>query len=298
MNEPSMLTDNLANVIGWSNWLRAFIYIAVGYVSGKYISKAIEKILSPHMGMHHKTLIVRIVFYTLLILFSVSALREFGFKLSVLLGAAGLLTVALGFASQTSASNFISGLFLLGERPFSIGDIILVDNVRGEIITIDLLSIKLRTFDNLFVRIPNETIIKSTVTNLSRFPIRRADIKVGIAYGESTQKARKILLELAEKNPLCLNNPAPFCIVTDFGASSVDLQLSVWTDRLKFLQFKNDIMENIKDAFDSNGIEIPFPHTSLYAGSKSAPIQIQLVEAVETENPFMQDKVKENQANK
>ena len=117
-------------------------------------------------------------------MFCVSALRELGFKLSVLLGAAGVLTVAVGFASQTSASNIISGLFLLGERPFSVGDVIRVGSTTGEVLSIDLLSAKLRTFENLFVRIPNETLIKSEVTNLSRLPVRRLDLKIGIAYKE------------------------------------------------------------------------------------------------------------------
>ena len=83
--------------------------------------------------------------------------------------AAGLLTVALGFAAQTSASNLISGLFLLGERPFVVGDVIrLASGITGEVVGIDLLSVKIRTFDNLLVRVPNETLLKSELTNLTR----------------------------------------------------------------------------------------------------------------------------------
>jgi hypothetical protein len=88
------------------------------------------------------------------------ALHQAGLKLGVLPGAAGILTVAIGFASQTSASNLISGLFVIAERPFVVGDIIRVAETTGEVLSVDLLSVKIRTFDNLYVRIPNEGIIR------------------------------------------------------------------------------------------------------------------------------------------
>jgi small-conductance mechanosensitive channel len=142
-------------------------------------------------------------------LFIASAMREMGFSLAVIMGAAGVLTVAIGFASQTTASNLISGLFLIGERSFEIGDIIKVGNTTGEVLSIDALSVKLRTFDNLFVRIPNETLIKSEVTTLSRFPIRRLDLQLGVAYKEDIEQVRKVLMAVADSNPLCLDEPSP-----------------------------------------------------------------------------------------
>ena len=93
------------------------------------------------MTNHGQILLKRAIFYGIMILMSMSALRELGFDLSVILGAAGILSVAIGFASQTSASNLISGLFLMMERPFSIGDVIRVEQTTGEVISIDLLSV-------------------------------------------------------------------------------------------------------------------------------------------------------------
>ncbi|RXM22074.1 mechanosensitive ion channel, partial [Citrobacter sp. AAK_AS5] len=90
-------------------------------------------------------------------------------------------------------SNLISGLFLVMERPFVVGDVITVDDVTGEVLTIDMLSTKLRTFDNLYVRMPNETIIKSRVTNLTHFPIRRIDLRLGVAYREDLARVRAVL---------------------------------------------------------------------------------------------------------
>ncbi|MFN9975907.1 MAG: mechanosensitive ion channel family protein, partial [Phycisphaerae bacterium] len=110
------------------------------------------------------------------------ALDSLGFDLKVLLGAAGILTVAVGFAAQTSASNLISGLFLMFERPFVVGNSIVIGDLRGEVVAIDMLSTKIRTFTNMMVRIPNETLVKSNIVNLSYFPIRRVDLEVGVAY--------------------------------------------------------------------------------------------------------------------
>jgi small-conductance mechanosensitive channel len=282
MNETVANLGEMFNALVLLSWARAALYLTFGYLLAKYLSLIVSRLVTPHVSQHHQILLKRLVFYLVTSLFLVSALRELGFKLSVLIGAAGIVSVAVGFASQTSASNLISGLFLLGERPFEVGNIIAVDNIRGEVISVDLLSVKLRTADNLFVRIPNETIIKTIVTNISRFPIRRLDVLVGIAYKEDINKAREVLLEIADKHAACLDNPEPFCVATNFGASSVDLQFSVWTKQENFLVFKNSIFEKVKGAFDEHGIEIPFPHTSLYTGSDTKPFPVRIVDAHES----------------
>lgn len=256
--------------------IQAFILFVVGYFIAKAISSAVVKVAEKKMTTHGLFLLKRTIFYTLLGLFSLSALKHIGIDLTILLGAAGIFTVAIGFASQTSASNLISGLFLMIERPFSIGDVIKVGDNSGEVISIDLLSVKLRTFDNLFVRIPNESMIKSAVTTMTKFPIRRADLKLGIAYKEDIENVRDILLKIAEKNVICLEEPAPLFILTGFGESSVDIQFSVWSKRENFLALKNEMYQNIKKTFDEQGIEIPFPHVSLYVGSQSKPFDVVL----------------------
>jgi small-conductance mechanosensitive channel len=239
----------------------------------------VRRFASRRFSGHHVQLMRRLVFYGVLGLFVASALRELGFSLAVLMGAAGVLTVAVGFASQTSASNLISGLFLIGERPFSVGDIIRVGQTTGEVLSIDALSVKLRTFDNLFVRIPNETLIKTEVTTLTRFPIRRLDLALSVAYKEDVDKVREVLFALAERNTLCLDEPPPLFIFLGFGDSALQLQFSVWATRENFLDLRSIISAEIKTAFDAAGIEIPFPHRSLYAGEATKPFPITLVEA-------------------
>ncbi len=262
---------------------RAIVLVVVGVILAKLVSSILSKIVGKKLDSHRAMLLRRGSYYLILILFLISALHELGFNLSVLLGAAGILTVAVGFASQTSASNLISGLFLVAERPFTVGDNIRVGNTTGEVLSIDLLSVKLRTYDNLFVRIPNESLIKSEVTTLTRFPIRRIDVLVGVAYKEDLKKVRAVLDEIADKNPLCLEEPKPLYIFQGFGESSLDIQYSVWAKRENYIALKNDIYEEIKNAFDEHNIEIPFPHRTIYTGSVTAPFPITTAESKQSD---------------
>ena len=253
--------------------LKAAVKILVGVVLGRLAGTGLVRLFAED-DAQRAMILRRASLYGIAGLFTASALMELGFDLSVLLGAAGILTVAIGFASQTSASNVISGLFLLGERPFAVGDVIRVSGTTGEVLSVDLLSVKLRTFDNLFVRIPNETMIKSEVTNLRRFPIRRVDLQVGVAYKEDLRKVREVLMEVADRNPLCLEEPAPLIIFQGYGDSSINHQFSVWAKTEHFLDLRNSIPVEIKEAFDEHGIEIPFPHRTLYTGSETDPFPV------------------------
>jgi len=257
--------------------LRAAIILIVGYIIAKFIARWAAGLAKKRLTSQGTMLTQRGTFYSLLVVFLISALNELGFDLKVLLGAAGVFSVAIGFASKTSVSNLISGLFLIGERPFSMGDIIKVGNTTGEVISIDLLSAKLRTMDNLYVRIPNETLVSSEVTTLTRFPIRRLDLQVGVAYKENISRVRDILFSVAAQNPLCLEEPKALFIFQGFGESSLDIQFSVWAKRENFLDLRNSIHEEIKNAFDKNGIEIPFPHRTLYTGAITDPFPIRMV---------------------
>jgi len=258
--------------------LQAVITLVVGLVLARLVSSGVGRFLASRTTRQASTLARRMTLYVLVVLVAASAVHQLGFKLGVLLGAAGVLTVAVGFAAQTSASNLISGLFLIAERPFVLGDIIRVSDITGEIHSIDLLSVKLRTFDNLYVRLPNEELIKSRITNLTHFPIRRKDVQLGVAYKEDLSKVKAILFELADRNPLCLDEPAPLFIFQKFGDSALELQFSVWALRENYLELNNNIQQEIKQAFDERGIEIPFPHRTLYAGSATEPFPVRVVD--------------------
>lgn len=264
--------------IAWGQWLSTLFILVLGLVIASFTARSIFNVMEDRATRHQAVMVRRLVFYVIVVIFGIAALREAGFSLDVVLGAAGILTVALGFASQTSASNIISGLFLLVEKPFELGNFIEVEGVIGEVVSIDMLSVKLRTPDNQYVRIPNETLIKTRVTNRSRFPIRRLDLIVGIAYAEDVERVEDLLLDLARQNPAALEEPKPFVLVTGFGPSSVDLQFSFWVPGDRVLEGRSQMMVDIKKTLDRENIEIPFPHTSVYAGSHSEPFRVQLLQ--------------------
>ncbi|HMB90444.1 MAG TPA: hypothetical protein VKP65_06325, partial [Rhodothermales bacterium] len=126
--------------------------------------------------------------------------------------------------------------------------------------------------------VPNENLVKSEITNLTRFPIRRVDLQIGVAYKEDMEHVRSVLMEVADRNPLSLEEPAPMFIYQGYGDSALNFQFSVWATRETFLDLKNSIQIDIKNAFDDHGIEIPFPHRSLYTGSITEPFPVRIME--------------------
>lgn len=242
----------------------ALILCFVGFVLARVISNTFIRTIGTRFNAHQRLVWRRGIFYFIFLLFVIASLKEAGFKLSVFLGAAGILTVALGFASQTSASNLISGLFLIGEGSFEVGDTIQITLIRGhtiegEVISIDLLSVKLLTMDNVYVRLPNEQLIRAPVHNLSKFPIRRLSITVAINFNENINKVREVLIDVANDYPLVLADPKPRVTVSAFGESSIEILFALWCMQANYLQVKDEIHELIRNRFVENQIEIPVP---------------------------------------
>lgn len=254
--------------------LRTTLLLLFGMVLVYLLSRAFGRLVSSKDSPHYSAIVRKLVFYLGSVIIIVTALIELGFDLTGLLATAGIATVAIGFAAQTSLSNLISGLFLIGEKPFQIGDLVRVNDVLGIVESIDLLSIKIRTLDNLFVRIPNESMIKNPVTNVTRFPIRRMDLDIGVAYKEDIGRVMELLKDLAMANPLVLDDPEPLILFNNFGESALEIRFGLWFEKSNFLRLRNSIMKEIKERFDQEGIEIPFPHITLYSGSATDPFPV------------------------
>ena len=267
--------------------LKAMVILLVGIRLMMLATVMVDRKLKKKLTNQQFFLLQKAILWGGWVLVVITVINQLGFKITTVLGAAGVLSVAVAFAAQTSASNLISGVFLIFERPFQVGDIITIGATTGAVHSIDLLSVKLRKFDNCFVRIPNELIIKEQVSNITNFPLRRVDIVVGIAYKEDLERTKKILLEVAENHPQALSDPEPVVVFTGFGASSQDILMGVWAMKEDFLAVRNGITYGIKKAFDQHGIEIPFPHLSIYAGEATAPIpmRIERPAAIPTEPP-------------
>ncbi len=266
--------------------LRLIFQIGVTLIGGllffRVLAFLVSRLTKKRLSAQASMIIRKIIFYTGVVIIIIVVLKQAGVSLAALLGAAGVVGIALGFAAQKSISNFISGIFLMSEKPFAVEDVIQVGDTIGIVTSIDLLSIKIRTFDNLYVRIPSEELLNSKLTTITRYPIRRLDLRIGVAYKEDLRFVREVLLELADRNPNCLDEPPPLFLVTDFGDSSVDLLFGVWFDKPDYLTVKNEMMMAIKEEFDARGIEIPFPHRTIYTGLATMPFPVTTDKPVKT----------------
>jgi small-conductance mechanosensitive channel len=247
--------------------VRVALTIVVSLALARVLGRFAGRVAARRGSAQGEMLTRRFVFYGVMGVAFFMVLDALGVEFGVLLGAAGILTVALGFASQTSASNLISGLFLLGERPFVVGDVIEVGGRSGVVLAVDLLSAKLRTFDNLFVRVPNETLIKSEIVNLTRNPIRRIEINLRLHYGEDIERVRRLLLELARDEPDTLAEPEPVVWVDQLGDSAIHLRFLVWAaNRPGFFDVRSRMFEAVAVTVQRERISVGFPRVEVEAG--------------------------------
>ncbi len=259
MVDFSALSGNLALV---EDVFKALVIIILGYVfsklAGSLTERAVGKKVNPHIGQISK----KVVAYTIIAIAFVTALDLF-IEVSTLLAAAGIAGIAIGMAAQRSVSNIISGLFLLADQPFEIGDAVDIGGNAGAVLDISLFSTRLRTFDNKYMRIPNDTVANAKIINFSYYDIRRIDISVGVAYKSDVGSAVDVLQGVIEGNSSVLVEPEPQVVVSGFGDSSIDLLVRVWVQTSQIFTAKSELILSIKSALEDAGIEIPFPHRTL-----------------------------------
>lgn len=255
---------NLSDFAWLLPFIRAAVLFLIGYYLANFLARKSEKFRGEYVSPQQLMLIKKSIYIIVLLLFSMASLQQLNFDLSVLLGSAGIATVAIGFAAKTSISNMICGLFIILEKSFVVGDTISVKNHQGEIMSIDFLSIKIRTTENTMIRIPNEEILSSDVINLTHFKQRRLDINLSINYETDLVATQKILLKIAADSPLNIQKPEATVVVESFGESSINLKLSVWVNKTDFTEAKDTLQQAIKLAFDQHGVDAPYPHMKLH----------------------------------
>jgi small-conductance mechanosensitive channel len=199
-----------------------------------------------------------------------SILQTNGIDLSAFGILAGALGVGIGFGLQNITNNFISGLIILFEQPIKVGDRIEVGDVTGDVIKISARSTMIVTNDNISIIVPNSQFIDSQVINWSHNERKiRFNFPVGVSYKEDPQKIRAILMEIAKVNKGVLDLPEPDVLFEDYGDSSINFNLRVWTseyiNRPKIL--KSQLYYEIFRRFGEEGIEIPFPQRDLHLKS-------------------------------
>ena len=237
------------------------IYVIAGWALARTVRKLFlrlsnsEKRLPIQIGKFLSKFVVALIWA----LAGVQALRAVGVDLVGILGAAGVAGVAIGFASQTSLSNLISGVFLVVERSLSIGDYVKTGGLEGTVESINLLSIYLRQPDNALIRIPCESIIKNPVVNYTRQHMRRCDFEVGVDYSTNLAQVQAVVHEVAEALPIIAQIPEPVVQFIGFGESSLDVRIGVWGPATDYHTIRYTFAKALMDAFGKAGISIPFP---------------------------------------
>lgn len=183
-----------------------------------------------------------------------------------LIGAAGL---AVGLALQGSLGNFAGGVLILFLRPFRAGDYIEAQGIGGTVESIMIFHTILRTADNKTIILPNGSLSNGTITNYSSKPTRRVDINVGIDYADDIKHARSILLALAAADERVLKDPEAVVYLTSLGDNSVNLSLRMWTNTADYWGVFFTVQEQMKDAFDREGISFPFPQRTVHIQQKA-----------------------------
>lgn len=182
-----------------------------------------------------------------------------GIDLSSLALVAGALSLGIGFGLQNVVSNFVSGLILLAERPFKVGDWIVAGDVSGTVKKISVRATEIETFQRQSVILPNSNLINNAVGNWThRNKLGRIDIKVGVAYGSDVKHVHAVLLDIARSHPLVLKNPEPFVLFSNFGPAALEFEIRLFlADVMNGNIVQNDVRFTVLERFDDQHIEIP-----------------------------------------
>lgn len=193
------------------------------------------------------------------------ALGQLGFNITGLLAGLGVAGLALGFAAKDTLANFIAGMTILWDRPFRVGDRVEIDGEFGQVKQITLRSTRIHTNRNIVVIIPNQNVVTNKVINHTMQATTRVDVPFGIAYKEDIEAARAAVLVLTEGDERIRTRPGPDVVVTEMAESSVNFELRFWLKNPhQEVPIEYEYTERIKKALDAAGIEIPYPHRSLF----------------------------------
>lgn len=220
-----------------------------------YLRRSLKDKVSKDVG----ETVLKFLYYGTLIIVFISNLPLIGINPSGLLLAGGITGIILGFASQNIVGNLVSGFFLMVERPIKLGDQVQINDISGYVTDIRIISTLIRTYDGLLVRIPNQQVFTTNITNIVGHPVRRFEWTIGIRYNDDANAAIWIIKDLIDKEPFALLSPSPSVFVNDLGESSVKIVIRIWAPVSEWFGMKTRLLWIIKQTLEENGIEIAFP---------------------------------------
>ncbi len=281
-------------------WLRSFIallpniviaaiVVTIGLLLAKYVKKITRKVMgrfSSHQALINLTAsFVSIAVGTTAIFIALSILK-LDKAVTTMLAGAGVIGLALAFAFQDIAANFMSGVFLSLRRPIGIGDIVKVKDHMGIVEAINLRDTVLRTFQGHLVIVPNKDVFQNPIQNYSRYRKRRYDITIGVSYGEDLEAVKALTLQTLEGLEGLSSDEKTTVVYTGFGDSTIDFTIRLWTDQVRqgdFLEVGSQAIMRLKKAYDKANISLPFPIRTLDFGIKAGVPLSEMLDKLPTE---------------
>jgi small conductance mechanosensitive channel len=247
----------------------AILILLLGRIAAGLGSRMVKRVLEKSKTDPAIVSFVGSLTYILILIVAVlAALAKFGIQTASFVAILGAASFAIGFALQGSLANFAAGVLILIFRPFKVGDYITGAGEAGTVRDISLFTTILSTPDNVKVMVPNGKLFGDIIKNFSANETRRVDMVIGIGYGSDIQKAHDVVAGLLEEEPRVLSDPAPQIAVSELADSSVNLVVRPWVNNADYWPVKFDLTRKIKEAFDANGIEIPFPQRVIHQASR------------------------------
>ncbi len=251
------------------NMVAALTIVAIFHLLGRLAQKISLKVVPKVSESKSITNLVASLSYLLILtagIFISLGILNLDKTVTSLLAGAGVIGLALGFAFQEIASNFISGILIAFMKPYQINDIVEVGGNTGQVIKIQLRTTSLMTFQGLEVLIPNKDMFTKPFTNFTTTPRRRIDLEVGVSYSDNLRKVKELVLSTLEKLDERISNEPIKVFFTEFGNSSINFVAQIWVKypgHQTFLNARSEAIMGIKEAFDKEGITIPFPIRTL-----------------------------------
>lgn len=265
-----MFQDMLLKLKDWildyyPSIISAVLVFIIGFIIIKVLVSLTKKILAKskiEATMHHFiTSAVKVVLYVLLATIIAAVLKVPTAPLIASLSAVGL---AVSLAVKDNLANLASGVVILFNHPFKLGDYIEVDGESGTVCEIGFTYTQLSTFDNKIIYIPNSRVSSNNITNYSAMNMRRLDIVFGVSYTADTDEAKKIIMQAVTDSALALKDPEPFVGICNYGESSVDITCRVWVNLESYWDLNFYLYDEVKKRFDKAGIEIPFKQIDVH----------------------------------
>lgn len=242
------------------------LILVLTYIIGNLISKAVNWLLERKVNLPAlaEQLISRTIKNVILLIGFAIALTALEIDVTPIAAAIGATGLVVGLALQGTLSNFASGLMILVNRPFDVGNVVTAAGITGTVDEMNLVSTKFRTFDNQTIYVPNNEIWENVITNITANTKRRVDLDFGIGFGDDFEQAEQIIRDVAQSHELVYPEPPPEVVMHELGEFSVNILCRSWAKTSDWWQVKTDLVREVKRRFDAAGITIPYPQRDIH----------------------------------